>query len=249
MWHSTIGLVPSSARLAVSASVTAALSAGSCDHVVAVSSVSASTPASSRVSRRRGRGEAAALPRAGGLLAARLRRRAWRSTARRVGAGRPASARSRPRTSRPRGSRACRVTWPPIAALTRVSVSSLSRRTVGTDAALRRARGARPRRTRSRGSVHAPYASRPGTGRMRTVTSVITPNAPSEPRNSWRRSGRRRSRARGRASSSPSGVATRRACDQVVEPPVAAGGLPARAGRGEAADRGVLGSSAGSGRG
>src|SRR6478735_6717550 len=54
MWHSTSAGVPDSPRDFVSASVTAALSAGTLDQFVAVSSVSHSAPAASSESRRYG---------------------------------------------------------------------------------------------------------------------------------------------------------------------------------------------------
>jgi len=54
MWQSTSADVPDSVSAPVSASVTAVLSAGMFDHVVAVSSVSHSAPADSSASRRYG---------------------------------------------------------------------------------------------------------------------------------------------------------------------------------------------------
>ena len=52
MWHSTSAGVPDSASAVVSASVTAAFSAGMFDQSVAVSRVSQSAPAASSESRR-----------------------------------------------------------------------------------------------------------------------------------------------------------------------------------------------------
>jgi hypothetical protein len=56
---------------------------------------------------------------------------------------------------------------------------------------------------------HAWYTERSGAGRTRSVSSVITANAPSEPSSSWRRSGPAADAGARPSTSSPSGVAAR----------------------------------------
>jgi hypothetical protein len=58
---------------------------------------------------------------------------------------------------------------------------------------------------------HAWYTERSGAGRTRSVSSVITPKAPSEPSSSWRRSGPAADAGARPTASSPCGVAARRA--------------------------------------
>ncbi len=93
----------------------------------------------------------------------------------------------------------------------RVSVSSLTRRTVGRMPRCVASRKAAVAAAKV-GKVHEPYDVTAGTGRIRTVTSVSTPKAPSEPRNSSRRSGPAALEGARPSCSSPAGVATRRAC-------------------------------------
>ena len=96
-----------------------------------------------------------------------------------------------PRSRRSSGSRRAAAS-PPIASgrarLIAVSASSESRSTVGSRPAWASVRIASAPAAND-GQRQPSYTLTSGSGRTRTVTAVITPNAPSEPRTSWRRSG------------------------------------------------------------
>ena len=159
-------------------------------------------------------------------------------------AGRPsAPARRTRRRARPRSRR-----WPGSRlAGAAVSRPRLTRSRTRPTAAARSAAGrpgragAAPRRPRRRTGTASPRTTRSaGAGRTRTVTAVITPRAPSEPRNSWRRSGPAAERGARPRSIVPARRRHPQPDDHLVEAAVAGGVLAAGAGRGEPADRRVL---------
>ncbi|GAA0255831.1 hypothetical protein GCM10009527_059790 [Actinomadura nitritigenes] len=88
-----------------------------------------------------------------------------------------------------------------------VSVSSDSRSTTGSGPSWARRRSAAAPSAND-ANRQPSYARSGGTGRIRTVTEVMTPNAPSEPRTSWRRSGPAADFGARPSSRVPSGVAT-----------------------------------------
>jgi hypothetical protein len=90
-----------------------------------------------------------------------------------------------------------------------VSVSSDSRRTVGSGPSCASARTAREPAAND-GNDQPVYERASGSGRTRRVSSVITPKAPSEPSSSCRRSGPAADLGARPISRSPVGVATRR---------------------------------------
>src|SRR5680860_1093616 len=188
MWHSTIGGVPLPVSDSVTASRTRSYKFVMLDQNVAVSSVSARTPATRRESRRYGpwkrpfaQDAPSSSPRIGPPSPVRIS-----VTAARVDAT-WSEVSSYPVIMRqPDASEA--PTSLGFASPTKVSASSDRRRMVGVGPTWASMRSAVAPST-NEPKRHASYTLVSGTGRTRTVTEVITPKAPSEPMTTSRRSG------------------------------------------------------------